>query len=41
VNRIAKRLGRISYSRPHVVSGSPIIGLVMIWVNSAVTVVTD
>src|SRR6266700_3342179 len=35
VNRMAKRLGRIWYSRPRVVSGVPIIGLVMIWTNSA------
>src|SRR5207253_6300357 len=35
VNRIAKRLGRIWYSRPRVVSGVPIIGFVMIWTNSA------
>src|SRR6266480_4008084 len=35
VNRIAKRLGRIWYSRPRVVSGVPIIGFVMIWTKSA------
>src|SRR5438132_6192992 len=35
VNRIAKRLGRIWYSRPRVVSGVPIIGFVMICTKSA------
>src|SRR5947208_15241291 len=35
VNRIAKRLGRIWYSRPRVVSGVAIIVIVMIWTNSA------
>ena len=40
VNRIAKWLGRISYSRPHVVSGAPIIGLTMICVKSALNVET-
>src|SRR2546429_8398754 len=35
VNRMAKRLGRIWYSRPRVVSGAPIIGLVMICTKSA------
>jgi len=30
-----KRLGRIWYSRPRVVSGVPIIGFVMIWTKSA------
>src|SRR2546427_12424658 len=35
VNRIAKRLGRIWYSRPRVVSGVPIIGFVMICTKAA------
>src|SRR5436309_1872777 len=35
VNRMEKRLGRIWYSRPRVVSGVPIIGFVMIWTKSA------
>jgi len=38
VKRIAKRLGRIWYSLPRVVSGLPIIGLRMIWTKSAVRV---
>src|SRR5256886_13538592 len=35
VNRMEKRLGRIWYSRPRVVSGVPIIGFVMICTKSA------
>src|SRR2546429_9667102 len=35
VNRMEKRLGRIWYSRPRVVSGVPIIGIAMIWRKSA------
>src|SRR5712691_7309387 len=40
VNRIAKRLGRIWYSLPRVVSGAPIIGLETIWTKSADSVAT-
>src|SRR6266480_6826051 len=35
VKRMEKRLGRIWYSRPRVVSGVPIIGFVMVWTKSA------